>query len=228
MVMDCKQQHKMVFLGAPGAGKGTQAKRISECLGIPQISTGDILRSEIKNQSNIGMSAAEFITNGSLVPDHIVIQIVKKRLQKDDCNNGYILDGFPRNLEQARAMDRENIDLSKVIVFDADDDVLLRRLSGRRVCSRCNAMFHLVYKPPEEAGVCDFCKSELITRKDDEPETIAHRIMVYRKQTAPLIEYYQNHSSITCLRIDAGKTQYDTPDIVLKRLLQVLAEECSG
>ncbi len=227
--MNCQQTHKMVFLGPPGVGKGTQAKKVAKILRIPQVSTGDILRTEIKNETDIGRSATEYIVKGQLVPDDVVMALVKIRLLQPDCTSGYILDGFPRNLKQAQAIDKENIELHKVVVFDADDTILIQRLSGRRVCPNCNAMFHTVYHPPITPGICDICKSELIIRKDDDYDTVQHRINVYRDETAPLIDYYQLHPIVDCVTIDAGKTIYDTPDVVLERVLEVLCKkECAG
>jgi adenylate kinase len=218
--------HRLVFLGAPGSGKGTQAALVSGKLGIPQISTGDILREEIRRGTSTGLNASAYMTSGLLVPDETVIEIVKTRLQKQDCENGFILDGFPRNLHQAETLDRYQVAIDKVLVLDVKNEILLRRLSGRRICSQCNAMFHVVYNPPAKAEICDFCGGSLMTRNDDDVQTAAKRIRLYHEETGPVIAYYEKHPSIICTRIDAGQDDHETPDIIAERITEALNQEC--
>ncbi|MGB3976092.1 MAG: adenylate kinase [bacterium] len=218
--------HRFIFLGAPGSGKGTQADLLSRQFGIPKISTGDIFREEIKNGSSIGKKASDYIVAGLLVPDEIVIQIVKNRLQKPDCENGFILDGFPRNVLQAKALDQNRIKIDQVLVLDVNDDVLLRRLSGRRICSQCGSMYHLSYNSPAKTNICDACGGALVIRKDDDIDTAAARIRLYHKETAPVIEYYLKHPTTKCSRINAGQHDHETPDLVAERIAKVLNQEC--
>ena len=182
----------LIFLGAPGAGKGTQAEVISQKLGIPTISTGNIIREALKNETEMGLKAKAFIESGKLVPDDVVIGIIKERLAKDDCKNGFILDGFPRTIPQAEALDEMGVKIDKVVEIQVDDDTIIGRMSGRRVCSACGASYHVVNKPPKAEGVCDACGAELIQRKDDAPETVLDRLEVYHTQTEPLKDYYAN------------------------------------
>jgi len=215
--------YRMILLGAPGAGKGTQAKLMTEYYGIPQISTGDILRSEIKKGTSVGLKAQDVMAKGLLVTDEIVLEIVSKRLQSSDCDLGYIFDGFPRTLPQAEALKSKGIDVNIVLLLDADDEVIKRRLSGRRVCSSCGKMFHLDYSPSTKGIYCDVCGGELIKRKDDEIETIQKRIDVFRRQTAPLTEYYSNSNSVRFIRIDAGFDDDDSPDVIFARIKDELS-----
>lgn len=183
----------MVF-GAPGAGKGTQAKFLIEKYGIPQISTGDMLRAAIANKSAMGMEAKKYMEAGELVPDATIIGIIKERLAEDDCKKGFILDGFPRTLAQAEAlesmMQEMGIALDKVISLEVPDDLIVGRIAGRRVCTKCGASFHVEFNPPKSEDICDYCGGELIIRKDDNPETVKSRLDAYHSQTAPLIAYY--------------------------------------
>ena len=183
----------MVF-GAPGAGKGTQAKFLIEKYDIPQISTGDILRAAIADKTDMGMEAKKFMDEGKLVPDSTIIGIIKDRLAEDDCKKGFILDGFPRTLPQAEAlndlMKNMNISLDKVISLNVPDELIVGRITGRRVCSDCGASFHVEFNPSKEENVCDYCGSELIIRKDDNAETVKSRLSAYHEQTAPLIAFY--------------------------------------
>ncbi|MBN1879938.1 adenylate kinase [bacterium] len=220
-----QELHRIILLGPPGSGKGTQAMLLSRDLNIPQISTGDILREEINIGSSIGMAAGQIVSSGQLVPDNIVIEIVKKRLIADDCQQGFILDGFPRTLAQAQAIDTHQIGIDQALFLDVVDALILKRLSGRRVCSKCNSMFHVHYNPPKQVGICDRCGGDLVIRKDDEESTIRKRIAVYHQQTAPVIEYYQKHPSICCHRIDAGSTDLDTPETIAARIRDVLYQE---
>ncbi|MEA2019065.1 MAG: adenylate kinase [Campylobacterota bacterium] len=183
----------MVF-GAPGAGKGTQAKFLIEKYDIPQISTGDILRAAIADKTDMGMEAKKFMDDGKLVPDSTIIGIIKDRLAQDDCKKGFILDGYPRTLPQAEAlnelMKNMQISLDKVISLNVPDELIVGRVTGRKVCSNCGASFHLEFNPSKKDGVCDYCDGELITRKDDNAQTVKSRLGAYHEQTAPLIEFY--------------------------------------
>ncbi len=181
---------KLVFIGPPGVGKGTYASRLSKIYSIPHISTGDIFREEIKKETELGRKIKNFVEKGELVPDDIVIETIKKRLSEKDCEKGFILDGFPRTLEQAKALDNiVNLDL--VLNFVAPDDIIIERISGRRICSQCGAIYHIKFNPPKVPGVCDRCGSRLIQRKDDRPEVIKRRLEVYKKQFKPIIDYYK-------------------------------------
>ena len=181
---------KLIFLGAPGAGKGTQAEFISQHLNIPTISTGNIIREALKSGSEMGQKVKECMDSGRLVPDKVVIEIVRERLAQDDCKNGFILDGFPRTIVQAEALDRMGVDIDRVIDIDVADDVIARRVSGRRVCLTCGATYHVDYKKPAKEGICDKCGDTLVQRKDDHPDTVQERLQVYHDQTEPLKEYY--------------------------------------
>ena len=184
----------LILLGPPGVGKGTQAKLLIDRFGIPQISTGDILRAAVKELTPMGVKAKGFMDSGALVPDAVVIGIVEERLAQDDCRNGFILDGFPRTVPQADALGQVLTGMSRsidhVISLSVDKGELLKRLTGRRTCSKCGAGFHVEFAPPKMAGICDACSGELIQREDDKEETILHRLSVYEEQTAPLIAYY--------------------------------------
>ena len=181
---------KLIFLGAPGAGKGTQAEVISEKLSIPTISTGNIIRAALKNGTEMGLKAKEFIEAGKLVPDDVVIGIIKERLAESDCNNGFILDGFPRTIPQAEALDNMGIIIDKVVDIDVPDENIVNRMSGRRVCKACGSSYHIENKKPKVEGVCDACGGELQIRKDDAPETVLDRLNVYHEQTEPLKDFY--------------------------------------
>lgn len=185
----------IVMLGAPGAGKGTQASIISEKYNIPKISTGDIFRSNIKNGTELGRKAREYMDKGQLVPDELTIQLLLDRVAKDDCKDGYILDGFPRTIPQAEvlteALDKSGGKVDFAIDVDVPDDHIVHRMSGRRSCPKCGASYHIEYIPPKKEGICDVCGSELIQREDDKPETVRNRLSVYHTQTQPLIDYYR-------------------------------------
>ena len=185
----------MVF-GAPGAGKGTQAKFLIQKYDIPQISTGDILRAAIAEKTSMGMEAKKFMDEGKLVPDSTIIGIIKDRLAQNDCQKGFILDGFPRTLPQAEAlkelMNSMNKKLDRVISLNVPDSLIVERITGRRVCSKCGASFHVEFNPPKAKDTCDYCGSELIIRKDDNPKTVKSRLEAYHTQTAPLIKFYTN------------------------------------
>ncbi len=186
---------RIVLLGAPGAGKGTQAKKLIDKYGIPQISTGDILRKAVADGTPLGKEAKSYMDKGELVPDSVVIGLVKERLGQDDCKKGFILDGFPRNTAQAETLDgvlsEMNMPLQVALSVDVDLDILMKRLTGRRTCKGCGQMFNIYFSPPQKEGVCDKCGGELYQRDDDKEETIKKRLEVYEAQTAPLIDYYQ-------------------------------------
>lgn len=186
----------LMLFGAPGAGKGTQAKFLIEKYGIPQISTGDILRAAIANKTDMGLEAKKFMDEGKLVPDSTIIGIIKDRLAQNDCKKGFILDGFPRTLPQAQAlnelMKNMNISLDKVISLNVPDELIVDRITGRSVCSKCGASFHVKFNPSKIENICDYCKGELIIRKDDNADTVTSRLEAYHEQTAPLIDFYRN------------------------------------
>ena len=207
---------KLIFLGAPGAGKGTQAEVVSERLSIPTISTGNIIRAAIKDGTEMGRKAKDFIEKGALVPDEVVIGIIKDRLKADDCKNGFILDGFPRTVPQAEALDEMGIEIDKVIDIEVPDEKIAARMSGRRVCQGCGASYHLLYKKPAKDGVCDSCGGELVQRKDDHPDTVLERLSVYHTQTEPLKDFYEKKGK---LRIVEGQEEIaDTTALTLKAL----------
>ena len=184
------------MLGAPGAGKGTQAKMIADKYSIPHISTGDIFRANIKNGTELGMEAKKYMDEGKLVPDELTVRILLDRVAQDDCKNGYVLDGFPRTIPQAEVLDSELNKLGDKIDYainvDVPDENIVNRMSGRRACVTCGATYHIVHIPPKNPGVCDKCGSELILRDDDAPETVLKRLGVYHEQTQPLIDFYEN------------------------------------
>ena len=177
---------KLILLGAPGAGKGTQAEVICKHLGIPAISTGNILREALKSGTEMGLKAKSYMDAGQLVPDDVVIGIIKDRLAEEDCKNGFILDGFPRTIPQAEALDASGIVIDRVIDIEVPDEKIVTRMSGRRVCEACGSSYHLLYKKPEKEGVCTNCGGTLIQRKDDHPDTVKDRLRVYHEQTEPL------------------------------------------
>lgn len=181
---------KLILLGAPGAGKGTQAEKISEKYGIPAVSTGEILRNAMSSGTELGKAARSYMDAGHLAPDDVVIGIIKEYLKKDVCKNGFILDGFPRSIPQAEALDKMGVEIDAVISIEVADDKIVERMGGRRVCSGCGASYHTIHKPPVKEGVCDRCGKALITRKDDDPETVKERLQIYHDQTEPLKGYY--------------------------------------
>ena len=185
---------KIVMLGAPGAGKGTQAKMIAEKYGIPHVSTGDIFRANIKNGTELGKEAKQYMDQGKLVPDELTVKILLDRVAQDDCKNGYVLDGFPRTIPQAEVLDKALTELGDHIDYAIDvnvpDENIIKRMSGRRACLTCGATYHIEHVPPKKEGICDACGNELVLRDDDKPETVKNRLDVYHKQTQPLIDYY--------------------------------------
>ena len=207
---------KMIFLGAPGAGKGTQAENVSAEYGIPAISTGAIIRESVKNGTKAGLEAKSYMDSGSLVPDKVVIDIIKERLAQKDCENGFILDGFPRTVPQAEALDRMGVQIDLVIDIEVPDEKIATRMAGRRVCATCGASYHTLYKQPKTEGVCDNCGGALSQRKDDEAQTVLERLRVYHEQTEPLIAYYRAKGN---LRVVEGQEEVaDTTALTLKTL----------
>ena len=186
---------KIIMLGAPGAGKGTQAKKIAVKYQIPHISTGDIFRANIKNGTELGMKAKSYMDAGGLVPDEITIGMLLDRIHEEDCKNGYVLDGFPRTIPQAESLTKVLGDMGEAIDYavnvDVPDENIINRMSGRRACLSCGATYHIVYNPPKKEGICDVCDQQLVLRDDDKPETVKKRLDVYHDQTQPLIEYYK-------------------------------------
>ncbi len=185
---------KIIMLGAPGAGKGTQAKMIADKYGVPHISTGDIFRANIKNGTELGMEAKKYMDQGLLVPDELTVRILLDRVAQDDCKNGYVLDGFPRTIPQAEVLDSELTKLGDHIDYainvDVPDENIVKRMSGRRACLTCGTTYHIEHVPPKKEGICDVCGSELVLRDDDKPETVKNRLNVYHEQTQPLIDFY--------------------------------------
>ncbi len=181
---------RLILLGAPGAGKGTQAERISKAYNIPTISTGNLLRAAVAAGSELGVKAKAFMENGSLVPDELVVNLLKERLTQADCEGGFILDGFPRNLQQAKTLDEMGVEIDKVLSLEVDDEEIVARLSGRRVCLTCGATYHIEHMPPKKEDICDKCGEKLIVRDDDKTETVMKRLDTFHIQTEPLKEYY--------------------------------------
>lgn len=212
---------RMVFLGAPGAGKGTQARLISESQGIPQISTGDILRAAVREGTPLGREAQGYMERGELVPDSVMVGLIRERLSCEDCANGFILDGFPRTLDQAEALDALLGELNKPLthVFDVEvpREELLKRLTGRRVCRNCSASFHVEFNPPQAEGVCDHCGGELFQRADDNLETVGKRLDVYGEQTRPLTAYYREKGILKTIdgMRPIGEVQQDLAKMLL-------------
>lgn len=210
---------KLILLGAPGAGKGTQAEVLCQALSIPAISTGNTLREALKSGTEMGLRAKSYMDAGQLVPDDVVIGIIKERLQQDDCQNGFILDGFPRTIPQAEALDAMGVQIDRVIDIEVPDDKIVARMSGRRVCEKCGASYHTEYLKPAVDGVCDKCAGALVQRKDDHPDTVKARLAVYHEQTEPLKDYYEKQGK---LRIVEG--QEDVADTKRLTLAAVEAE----
>ena len=207
---------KLILLGAPGAGKGTQAEKISEKYNIPTISTGNIIRAALKNGTEMGLKAKSYIDAGNLVPDDVVIGIIKERLAESDCQNGYILDGFPRTIPQAEALDELGFGIDAALSIEVADEEIVKRMSGRRVCEKCGASYHTEYKKPAVEGKCNFCDGALVIRKDDEPETVKNRLNVYHEQTEPLKDYYKACGKLLC--VEGQDEVKDTTRLVLAAL----------
>ncbi len=206
----------LILLGAPGAGKGTQAEIICDRLRIPAVSTGNILREAMKNGTEMGARAKSFIDSGALVPDDVIIGIIKERLAQDDCKNGFILDGVPRTVAQAEALEEMGVQIDRVVDLEVLDDVIIQRLSGRRVCSACGTSYHTTAKPSASPDVCDRCGGALIARKDDEPSTIRERLKVYHEQTEPLVEFYRARGKLVVVK--GQETVADTTRQLFEKL----------
>ena len=207
---------KLILLGAPGAGKGTQAEIISEKYRIPTISTGNIIRAALKEGTEMGLRAKQYTERGELVPDEVVIGIIKERLSADDCKEGFILDGFPRTIPQAEALDGMGITVDAALSIEVDDSEIVKRMSGRRVCPGCGASYYTEFKKPEKEGVCNQCGEALVIRKDDEPETVKNRLNVYHDQTEPLKSYYKAQGKL--LEVKGQDKVEDTTALVLNAL----------
>ena len=202
---------KIIMLGAPGAGKGTQAKMIAEKYSIPHVSTGDIFRANIKNGTDLGKQAKEYMDAGKLVPDELTVKILLDRVAQDDCKNGYVLDGFPRTIPQAEvledALNKLGDKIDYAVNVDVPDENIVRRMSGRRACLKCGATYHIEHIPPKQEGICDTCGSELVLRDDDKPETVLNRLKVYHDQTQPLIDFYTERNVLKT--VDGTKDMKD-------------------
>ena len=207
---------KLILLGAPGAGKGTQAEKICEKLHIPTISTGNIIRAALKNGTEMGLKAKAYMEAGQLVPDEVVIGIIKDRLKDDDCKNGFNLDGFPRTIPQAQALVDMGIDIDKVIDIEVPDEKIIARMSGRRVCSKCANSYHMEYKKPKVDGICDACGGELVQRKDDAPETVLARLEEYHEMTEPLKGFYDKLGKLKV--VEGQEDVSDTTSLVFAAL----------
>ena len=207
---------KLILLGAPGAGKGTQAEILSAKLGIPTISTGNMLRAAIKEGTEIGLQAKSYMDAGKLVPDSVIIGIVAERLSQPDCQNGFILDGVPRTLPQAEALDQHGITFDHVLSIEISDEEIEQRMSGRRVCSKCGAPYHVKSKPPKQEGVCDTCGGALVQRDDDKAETVRQRLAVYHAETEPLKGYYQQKGIL--VPVDNQPTIEATTQVIVEAL----------
>jgi len=210
---------KLILLGAPGAGKGTQAEVISEKYDIPSVSTGNMIRAALKNGTEMGLKAKSYIDAGALVPDEVVIGIVKERLGEADCKNGFILDGFPRTIPQAEALDNMGFGIDAALSIEVADAEIVKRMSGRRVCEKCGASYHTEFKKPAKEGVCNFCEGKLVIRKDDEPETVLNRLKIYHDQTEPLKDYYKNCGKL--ITVEGQDEVADTTALVLKALSEI-------
>ena len=187
---------RLILLGAPGAGKGTQAEILSKELNIPSISTGNILRAAMKNGTPVGLEAKSYVEAGKLVPDEVIIGIIEERLAQPDCRNGYILDGVPRTIPQAQAMEDKGVAIDWAVSIEVEDETIVQRMSGRRTCKNCSQTFHIVNNPPKQEGICDSCGGELTIRKDDAPETVMTRLQVYHKETEPLKDFYAERGKL--------------------------------
>ena len=207
---------KLILLGAPGAGKGTQAERLCKQLNIPTISTGNILRAAIKDGTPTGLKAKSYMDAGKLVPDEVIIGIITERLAQEDCRNGYILDGVPRTIAQAEAMEKAGITFDAVISIEIADETIMQRMSGRRVCESCGASYHLVAVPPKTPDVCDNCGGKLVQRKDDAPETVKARLEVYHQETEPLKAFYEQRGLLK--PVENQSTVEGTTEAILRAL----------
>ncbi len=204
----------LIFLGAPGAGKGTQAEIISEKFNIPAISTGNMLREAVKQGTAAGLAAKVYMDRGDLVPDEAVIGILKERIAQDDAKNGFILDGFPRTVAQAEALEQMGVQIDRVIEIHVPDEKIIERMSGRRVCGGCGASYHVTYNPPKTEGKCDKCGADLVQREDDKPETVVSRLKVYYEKTAPLKDYYSGKGKL--VTVEGQEEVADTAKLTIE------------
>ena len=209
---------RLILLGAPGAGKGTQAEIMSKLLAIPTISTGNILRAAMKAGTPVGLKAKEYVDAGKLVPDEVIIGIIKERLAEDDCKNGYILDGVPRTIAQAKAMEEMGVELDCALSIEVEDQVIIDRMSGRRTCKDCSQTFHVVSNPPRQEGICDFCGGELGIRKDDAPETVMKRLATFHEETEPLKAFYAERNK---LKTVDNQPSIEAQTVVIRKALEI-------
>ena len=207
---------KLILMGAPGAGKGTQSANISEKWNIPAVSTGDLLRGAIKDGTELGMKAKSYMDSGNLVPDELVINIIKEYIGSDKCKNGFILDGFPRSIPQAEALDAMGVEIDLVLSLEVADEKIIERMSGRRICSKCGASYHVVYKPSKTENICDVCGADLYTRADDAAETVLNRLETYHAITEPLKEFYSKKGNLVC--VEGREKVEDTSAAVLEAI----------
>ncbi len=207
---------KLILLGAPGAGKGTQAENITKKYNIPAISTGDMIRAAIKSGSPLGLEVKSYTDSGRLVPDETVIALIKDRLAQDDCKNGFILDGFPRTIPQAEALDKLNVEIDFALSIEVEDKRIVQRMSGRRSCPSCGMTYHLDYKPSKDNKTCDGCGTELVIRNDDKPETVLERLKIYHDQTEPLKAYYQSRGKL--VTVEGQEELKDTTALTFKAI----------
>lgn len=209
---------RLILLGAPGAGKGTQAEILSRELGIPTISTGNILRAAMKAGTPVGVQAKSYVDAGKLVPDEVIIDIIRERLAQDDCKNGYILDGVPRTIPQAVAMEEHGIEIDVALSIEIEDEVIIKRMSGRRTCKECSQTFHIISNPPKVEGVCDFCGGELSIRKDDAPDTVMHRLEIFHQETEPVKHFYADRGK---LKMVENQSSIEATTAVIKKALEI-------
>ena len=209
---------RLILLGAPGAGKGTQAEILSKELNIPTISTGNILRAAIRDGTGIGLKAKEYIEAGALVPDEVIIGIIRERLAESDCAAGYILDGVPRTVPQAEAMEQMGVEIDTALSIEVDDETIVRRMSGRRTCKKCSASYHIIHNPSKIENICDACGSELIMRVDDAPETVLHRLQTYHRDTEPLKDFYKSRGKLISVE---NQPTIDGTTAVIKKALGI-------
>lgn len=207
---------RLLVIGAPGAGKGTQSKLICESLGIPHLSTGDILRSEISSGTALGNKVKEYVESGKLVPDEIIAEVLIAEISKEKYGNGYVLDGFPRNMNQVRTMEEKGIGIDKVIYIDTSEEEIMRRITGRRICLNCGSVYNIYYNPPRTEGRCDKCGSDLIQRKDDTEEVVRSRLETFRKETLPVVEYYRSKNIL--FRVNGDRSLDDIKSEILSLL----------
>lgn len=209
---------RIILLGAPGAGKGTQAEILSRELGIPTISTGNILRAAIRDGTEVGLKAKAYIEAGQLVPDDVIIGIIRERLSQEDCKKGYILDGVPRTIPQAETMEQMGIEIDCALSIEIEDETIIKRMAGRRTCKNCSQTFHIVSNPPKTEGVCDFCGGELTVRKDDAPETVKARLVTYHRETEPLKAFYEQRGK---LRVVENQSSIEATTDEIRKVLGI-------